>query len=354
MKIGIVGAGAIGGLFGFRLASAGHDVSLLARGATLAALTRDGLRLRDGDTLHSLPVRAADSPAALGRQDLVVVAVKAPALPELAPTLSPMIGPESLVLSAMNGIPWWFFDGLGWRPGNGVPGDGAPRNVAQGSAEPVIDSIDPGGVLRASFPRERTLGCVVHLSAAATGPGIVEPRMGNALIVGEPHGTSSQRLAMLAAVLRDAGFDVETSPRIQRDVWYKLWGNMTMNPLSAITNATADRILDDPLVRAFASRCMREAAAVGTAIGLPIDADPDERHAVTRKLGRLRTSMQNDVEARRPVELDALVGAVRDIARLAGVATPEIDTLFGLARLHARVLGVYPEAAATRKESSHA
>lgn len=338
MKIGIVGAGAIGGLVGFRLAGAGHDVSLLARGATLAALTRHGLRLREGETLHALPVRASGSPAALGAQDLVIIAMKAPALPSLAPSLAPMIGAGTLVLSAMNGIPWWFFDGLGWPPRNDAPS---------------IASIDPDGVLRASFPRERTLGCVVHLSAAAPEPGVVTPRMGNALIVGEPDGAHSERLATVAGVLRDAGFDVETSARIQRDVWYKLWGNMTMNPLSAITGATADRILDDELVRAFASRCMREAARVGAAIGLPIDADPEERHAVTRKLGRLRTSMQNDVEARRPVELDALVGAVRDIAQLAGVATPEIDTLFGLARLHAQVLGLYPEDVCTSKEPDH-
>ena len=332
MRIGIVGAGAIGGLFGFRLAQAGGEVSALARGATLAALARNGLRLRDGTELRTRAVRTSDSPATLGVQDLIVIAVKAPALPALAPTLAPMIGPDTLVLSAMNGIPWWFFDGLGWPPGNDPP---------------IIDSVDPGGVLRASFPRGRTLGCVVHLSAAAPAPGIVEPRMGNSLIVGEPDGTLSRRVGTVVALLRGAGFDVETSKRIQRDVWFKLWGNMTMNPLSAITSATADRILDDELVRAFASRCMREAARVGAAIGLPIDADPEERHAVTRKLGRLRTSMQNDVEAHRPVELDALVGAVRDIARIAGVATPEIDTLFGLARLHARVLGLYPDAIAT-------
>lgn len=332
MRIGIVGAGAIGGLFAFRLAEAGAEVSVLARGATLAALARDGLRLREGNELRTRAVHASDSPATLGAQDLVVIAVKAPALPALAPTLAPMIGPDTLVLPAMNGIPWWFFDGLLWPPGDDPP---------------LIDSIDPGGVLRASFPRGRALGCVVHLSVAVPEPGVVEPRMGNSLIVGEPDGPVSRRLETLVALLRSAGFDVETSTRIQRDVWFKLWGNMTMNPLSAITNATADRILDDDLVRAFASRCMREAARVGAAIGLPIDADPEERHAVTRKLGRLRTSMQNDVDARRPIELDALVGAVRDIARLAGVATPEIDTLFGLARLHARVLGLYPEPVAT-------
>lgn len=335
MRIGIVGAGAIGGLFGFRLAEAGAEVSALARGATLAALIRDGFRLRDGNEFHARAVRASDSPATLGAQDLIVIAVKAPALPALAPALAPMMGPDTLVLSAMNGIPWWFFDGLP-----------LPKKALH-DAMLRLPSVDPDGVLRRSLPVGRTLGCVVHLSVAAPGPGIVEPRMGNSLIVGESDGTLSRRLEALVALLRSAGFEVETSTRIQRDVWFKLWGNMTMNPLSAITNATADRILDDELVRAFASRCMREAARVGAAIGLPIDADPEERHSVTRKLGRLRTSMQNDVEAHRPVELDALVGAVRDIARIAGVATPEIDTLFGLARLHARVLGLYPDAIAT-------
>lgn len=334
MRVGIVGAGAIGGLIGSRLAATGVAISVLARGATLAAIREHGLRLRDGGATRAWRVHADDDPALLGPQDLVVIAVKAPALSALAPALAPLIGPTTLVLTAMNGIPWWFFDGLTQTPG----GYGASQ---------CLPSVDPHGVLRRTFPHDRTLGCVVHLSAATPEPGIVEPRMGNELIVGEATGGITPRLDGLAALLRSAGFTVSASECIQRDVWFKLWGNMTINPLSTITGATADRILDDELVRAFATRCMREAARIGEAIGLPIDVDPEERHAVTRKLGRLRTSMQNDVEARRPIELDALVGVVRDIARSAGIATPEIDTLFGLARLHARVLGLYPETAAT-------
>jgi 2-dehydropantoate 2-reductase len=326
-RIAIVGAGAIGGLIGFRLASRGHPVSLLARGATLAALHRHGLRLAAVDGVQSVAVAASDDPADLGVQDLVVLAVKAPALPVLAPTLGPLVGPHTLVLSAMNGVPWWFLDGLG-----------------EATAGFSLPAVDPDGGIAASLPAARTLGGVVHLAASAPEPGLVQPRMGDHLIVGEPSGGSSERVEALARTLRDAGFRVDVSPRIQRDVWFKLWGNLTMNPLSALCGATADRILDDELVRGFATRCMQEAAAVGARIGLPIDTDPEDRHAVTRKLGAFRTSMLQDVDAGRPVELDALVGAVRDLARQVQVPTPAIDALFGLARLHARTHGLYPAA----------
>lgn len=328
-RVAVVGAGAIGGLIAHRLASRGHAVSLLARGATLAALRRHGLRLATDDGVRACAVQACDDPAALGAHDLVVIALKAPALPALAPTLAPLLHDDTLVMTAMNGLPWWFLHGLG-----------------PATAGLSLPAVDPDGATARALPAARTLGCVVHLAATSPEPGVVRPRMGDHLIVGDPAGGVTPRAQALAGLLRDAGFRVDASERIQRDVWFKLWGNLTMNPLSAVTGATADRLLDDELVRGFASACMREAAEVGARIGLPIDTDPEERHAVTRRLGAFRTSMLQDVDAGRPVELDALVAAVRDLARQVSVATPAIDALFGIARLHARVRGLYPQAGA--------
>jgi 2-dehydropantoate 2-reductase len=325
LKVAVVGAGAIGGLIAYRLANAGHDVGIVARDATLAALQEHGLRLLqpDGEP-DAVPVRAAQHALQLGEQDVVVVALKAQALPALAPSLAPLVGPHTMILGAMNGVPWWFFDRFG-GPCAGLS----------------LESVDPGGAIARVLRPVQTLGCVVHLSATSPRPGIVQPRMGNRLIVGDPAGGRTPRASAMAELLQQAGFDVEVSDLIQRDVWFKLWGNMTMNPLSAITGATTDRLLDDELVRGFASRCMLEAQAVGERIGLPIPSTPDERHAVTRKLGAMRTSMLQDVDAGKPLELDALVGAVREIAQHLGLDTPSIDALFGLARLNARVRGLY-------------
>jgi 2-dehydropantoate 2-reductase len=326
LKVAIVGAGAIGGLIGHRLANAGHDVGVVARDATLAALAEHGLRLmRPDGALDAVPVRAAQHAHQLGEQDVVVVALKAQALPALAPSLAPLVGPHTVVIGAMNGVPWWFFHRFG-GPCSGLS----------------LDSVDPGGAVAHVLRPQQTLGCVVHLSATSPRPGVVQPRMGNRLIVGDPAGGRTPRAAAMAELLQGGGFDVEVSELIQRDVWFKLWGNMTMNRLSALTGATTDRILDDELVRGFASRCMVEAQAIGERIGLPIASTPDERHAVTRKLGAMRTSMLQDADAGKPLELDALVGAVREIAQHLGLPTPGIDALFGLARLSARVRGLYP------------
>jgi 2-dehydropantoate 2-reductase len=326
MKVAVVGAGAIGGLIGHRLANAGHEVAMLARDATLAALREHGLRLQRDGRVDAVPVRAARHAHELGEHDAVVVALKAQALPPMAPALAPLIGPHTMILGAMNGVPWWFFDRFG-GPCSGLS----------------LASVDPAGAVAHVLRPAQALGCVVHLSAVSPQPGVVQPRMGNRLIVGDPAGGRTLRAAAMAGLLAGAGFDVEVSDLIQRDVWFKLWGNMTMNPLSALTGATTDRILDDDLVRGFASRCMLEAQAVGERIGLPIASTPEERHAVTRKLGAMRTSMLQDVDAGKALELDALVGAVREIAQHLGLETPAIDALFGLARLNARVRGLYPQ-----------
>ncbi len=329
MKVCIYGVGAIGGFIGTRLALAGGcTVSAVARGETLAALRARGLRLRQGGQTLCAPVQASDDPGSLGIQDLVVVAVKAPALAAVAARLAPLLGPRTMLLPAMNGVPWWF-------------GAGAP---AIGDAP--LQSVDPGGAIAAAVPLSSVVGCVVHASCATPEPGLVEHRMGQGLIIGEPAGGSLERVRALAALLQRAGFDATVSADVRRDIWYKLWGNMTLNPITALTGATVDRVLDDPLARGLCSAAMAEAAAVGARIGCAIEQSADDRHAVTRRLGAFKTSMLQDVEAGRPVELDALVGAVHEIGRRVGVATPFIDALLGLARVHGRVHGLYPLQAA--------
>lgn len=325
MKVCIVGAGAIGGFVGTRLAAAGRaQVSALARGATLDALRAHGWRLRMDEGMVSAPLSAASASAAeLGRQDLVVIAVKGPALGAIAPAIAPLLGEQTVVLPAMNGVPWWFGSGAAGLPGG------------------PLDSVDPGGRIGAAIPYERVLGCVVHASASVAEPGLVQHRMGKGLIVGEAEGGESARSRAVADLLLHAGFDVTLSPRIRYDIWYKLWGNMTINPVSAMTGATADKLLDDPLVSGFCLAAMREAAAIGQRIGCAISETPEDRQLVTRKLGGFKTSMLQDVEAGRPIELDSIVGAAREIGQRVGVPTPNIDALLGLTRLFARTRGLY-------------
>lgn len=323
-KIAIYGAGAIGGWLGARLAAIGCELSVVARGATLEALRTQGLRLRAGDSESVHAVQASDDPAALGVQDLVIVAVKAPGLAEVARRIGPLIGPGTVVLTAMNGVPWWFLQGFG--------GPVAGR---------TLESVDPGGAIARAIPAAHIIGCVVHASCSVDAPGVIRQRAGKGLIVGEPAGGETPRARALAALLTQAGFDTTLSPQIQKDVWYKLWGNMTVNPVCAMTGATSDRVLDDELVRGFLSAVMLEAKDIGARIGLPIAEQPEDRHQVTRKLGAMRPSMLQDVEAGKPVEIDALVAAVRELGQLTQVPTPFTDALLGLSRLHARVRGLY-------------
>ena len=324
-KACIYGAGAIGGWLGMALAQAGCDLSMVARGATLGALQSDGLRLQRPDgTVAQASVNAQQNPTALGVQDLVVLAVKAPSLPEVARAMGPLVGPGTIVLTAMNGVPWWFLEGFG--------------GPAQGHA---LQSVDAGGDVARAIPAQQVIGSVVHASCSLQAPGFVRQHFGNRLIVGEPSGQRSRRLEALAELLQRGGIEVEVSERIQRDVWFKLWGNMTVNPISALTGATTDRILDDELVRGFASAVMREARAVGEKIGLPIDQEPEDRHAITRKLGAFKSSMLQDVEAGKPLEIDALVSAVRELGQITATPTPHTDALLGLVRLMARTRGLY-------------
>lgn len=326
-KICVYGLGAIGGLIGARLAAAGHAVSAIARGATLAAVQRDGLILMSDAGEQRVSVHATDDPSSLGPQDLVILSVKTTALPAIASQIGPLIGQNTTVLSAMNGVPWWFLHGLSQAP-----------------ASLSLESVNPDGVLSKVMAPERVVGTVTHLSASVLAPGKVRHVAGNRIIVGEPTGgASTPRTQRVIELLGQAGFDVDPAASIQQEVWFKLWGNMTMNPISLLTAATGDKILDDPFVRAFMSRCMLEASEIGARLGLPLDADPQERHAVTRKLGAFKTSMLQDLETQKPVELDALVGVVTELARQLSVPTPNLEALFGLARLKAAQLGLYPQ-----------
>jgi len=320
MRITVVGAGAIGGFVGARLAAAGTPVSAVARGATLAALREHGWRVEEPDGLLTAPVRAvaATDTAELGEQDVVLLAVKAQSLPGVLPALRPLLGARTVVLAALNGVPWWYFDGFGG------PCEGR-----------TLESVDPGGAITAALPTRQVLGGVVHMSCSTPAPGRVRHGAGTGLIIGEPDRTDSPRARDLAELLRAAGLDATVSTSIQRDIWYKLWGNMTLNPLSALTGATADRIDDDELVLAFSHAAMREAAEIGARIGCPISETPADRTKVTRELGAFRSSMLQDMAAGRTLELDALVGAVGEIGRIVGVPTPSVDAILGLTRLAA-------------------
>jgi 2-dehydropantoate 2-reductase len=326
MRVCVLGAGAIGGFIGTRLAEAGVETSALARGATLTALRAHGWRAESGGHLITAPVRASADAAELGEQDLLILAVKAHSMPSVAPVIGPLLGPQTMLLTAMNGVPWWFFDGFG--------------GPCQGRH---LDSVDPGGTIAAAIPAGHVIGGVVHVSCSVPEPGLIRHHHGTGLIVGEPDHSVSPRLRALAGVLEKGGFEVTVSDRIHSDVWYKLWGNMTVNPVSVLTGATADQIVDDDLVRAFCEAAMREAQEIGAGIGCPIAESPEDRNKVTRKIGAVRTSMLQDADAGRPLELDALVGAVREIGAVVGVPSPATDALHGLTRLHARVAGLAPD-----------
>jgi 2-dehydropantoate 2-reductase len=304
---------------------------VVARGTTLEALQKNGLQCvqtQAAEARLKADVKVSANPADLGPQDLVIVAVKAPAMADVAKGIAPLLGPNTVVMTAMNGVPWWFFQGFGGK--------------LQGT---TLSTIDPQGRIAKAIPAHHVVGCVVHASCSLDAPGVVRHHFGQGLIVGEPadqQGHVSARVQQLVAELSAAGFNASASVQIQKDVWYKLWGNMTVNPISAITGATTDLILKDDLVRDFVSKVMLEAKAIGEKIGIPIAQTPEDRHAVTLKLGAFKTSMLQDVEAGKTVELDALVSGVRELGELTQTPTPYTDALLGLSRLHASTRGLYP------------
>ena len=319
MRVAIVGPGAVGGLLGTRLAAAGVPTSALARGETLAALRTKGWRLRNGDELVTAPARASADANELGPQDLVILTLKTHALSGVAPSIAPLLGPDTIVLTMMNGVPWWFFQQL----------EGPHRGL-------TLTSVDPGGAIGQAIESRRVIGGVVHVAASRPEPGLVVQVRVDELIVGEPDHSTSSRVREVGETLAAAGLKTTVSSNIHADIWYKLWGNLTINPIAALTGATADAILDDDLVRALCEDAMAEAQRIGALIGCPIDETPDDRNAVTRKLGAFRPSMLQDAGAGRRLELDALVGAVREIGQIVGVPTPNINALLGLTRLSAR------------------
>lgn len=316
MNIGIIGAGAIGGWVAARLSLAGNPVSVLARAPTLQALG-DGLSIRENNASELAKFRLSDNPTTFGPQQLLIIAVKAPALAEAAALAGPMIGPDTLILPMLNGVPWWFLDGES------------------------LESVDPGARVALALPQDQVIGCVVHAACRRTARNAVEVAHADKLIIGEPRGgETSERLAGLFALLDQAGLKPDISANVRRAIWYKLWGNMTMNPVSALTLATADRILANQHLKPFILACMAEAAEIGARIGCPIEESGEDRMAVTARLGAFKTSMLQDVEAGRTIELEALVGAPREIGRRVGVRTPHIDTLYALTHLLAESRGL--------------
>ncbi|MEP6547515.1 MAG: 2-dehydropantoate 2-reductase [Gammaproteobacteria bacterium] len=314
-SIAVVGAGAIGAWVADSLDRAGWAVSLLARGPTLAALAAEGLRVeRGGETRRSRP--RAGAAAELGVHDYVFLSVKAQNLPELAPSLEPLIGPASVVISGTNGIPWWFFHDFG----------GALANQS-------LQSVDPGGAQERAFPRQRTLGSVVHASARMLAPAHVQVVAADRLLLGTPGGEITSGLQTLTEGLRKGGINAEMSPRIRYDVWAKLWGNMNMNPLSALTRCGTSKILADADVRELCVRMMGEMQECGRRLDLHMQMTPAERIAVTQRLGDFKTSMLADLEAGRVLELGPQLGAVAEIAERLEVAAPFVRSILGLTRL---------------------
>jgi 2-dehydropantoate 2-reductase len=318
-RVAIVGAGAIGCWLADAFDRAGWRVGLVARGATLAALHAVGLQVeRRVTTRHSRP--QAGNPEELGCQDYLVLTVKAHALPELAPSLAPLIGPETVIISGTNGIPWWFFAGFA----------GPLEDVS-------LQSVDPSGSQRAVFPADRTLGSVVHASVRALAPAHVQLVAVDRILIGEPGGLPTERSLAVVDALRRGGVNALLSSRIRAEIWAKLWGNMNMNPLSALTRSGTAALLADAEVRTLCLAMMEEMRACGLRLGLAGDSSAEERIAVTQRLGDFKTSMLADLEAGRPLEFLPQLGAVVEIAERLGEPAPFCRAILGLTRLRARV-----------------
>lgn len=325
MKICIYGAGAVGGLVAARLARADHEVSVVARGAHLTEILAKGLRVRSAEGDFTARIRANVDPSKLGEQDYVFVAVKGQSLPQVAANIAPLLGEQTSIVTAMNGVPWWFFDRLPF-------GGGKLR----------LETLDPGGALARAMPTERIVGCVIHLAASTPEPGVIQHNMGKRLILGEPGGKNTARTAKLAEALAGAGFEAVQSPFIEKDFWVKLLGNVSFNPVSALTLATANRLLADAQVKAYMVAIMREVLAIGRAAGVDADIDPEARMDMARHLGVFKTSMLQDLEAGKALEIDGLLSGTLEIAAKTGVAAPFTESLLGLARLRAQSTGQYP------------
>ncbi len=318
MKVCVIGAGAIGGWMAGLLAEAGNDVSLLARGETLAALKVNGLKIRRKEKEQVYRLRASNDPAGLGAKDVVIIAVKGQSVPAIAASAKALMGKDAIVVPAVNGIPWWFFQ--------------VPAVPQSGFA---LSSVDPAGETGKAIAPDRVIGCVVHASAWTPQPGVVEVNGEDKLIFGEPDGAKSSRAETLAAAFGKPPVQVLVSDNIRRDIWLKLWGNMTMNPLSVLTGATTLQMLSDPDVCDLVRTMMIEMQEIGTKIGLSIPLAPEDRMAITRKLGDIKTSMLRDWEAHRELEIAPILGVLAEISDRVNVSAPFLHAVLGLLRLRA-------------------
>jgi 2-dehydropantoate 2-reductase len=325
MKICIFGAGAIGGYMGVKLAQAGAQVSLVARGPHLAAMKANGLSLiEEGGERVTVPVTASDNPADLGPQDYVIVTLKAHSVPPVVPKMAPLIGDHTTIVSGVNGVPWWYFHKIG--------------GPLEGTR---LASVDPGDAQWNGFGPDRVLGCVVYPAAEVEEPGVIRHIEGNRFSLGEPDGSKSERATRLSDALQAAGLKAPVRPRLRDEIWVKLWGNLSFNPISALTHATLDVLCTDPGTRAVARGMMLEAQAIAEKLGVKFPIDVDRRIDGGAAVGAHRTSMLQDLLAGRPMEIDALVASVQELGRLTDTATPTIDTVLALVGLRGRVAGLY-------------
>ncbi|MHA7888959.1 MULTISPECIES: 2-dehydropantoate 2-reductase [Roseicyclus] len=324
MKICIFGAGAIGGYMGAKLAEAGAEVSLVARGPHLAAMKANGLTLIEEGETKTFAVNASDDPAALGVQDYVIVTLKAHSVPPVVDRMQPLIGPETTIVSGVNGVPWWYFHKIG--------------GPLEGTR---LASVDPGDAQWDGFGPDRVLGCVVYPAAEVIEPGVVKHIEGNRFSLGEPDGSKSERAQRLSEALGKAGLKAPVRPKLRDEIWVKLWGNLSFNPISALTHATLDVLCTDPGTRAVARNMMLEAQEIAESLGVKFPIDVDRRIEGGAAVGAHRTSMLQDLDAGRPMEIDALLGSVQELGRVTGTATPTIDTVLALVQLRGRVAGLY-------------
>jgi 2-dehydropantoate 2-reductase len=322
MKICVVGAGAIGGLLAARLAQSGHEVTVVARGPHLAAIRANGLRLvEEKGSEVCVALAATDRLAEVGPQDLVILGMKAHQLPPIVAELALLYHDQTIVLTAQNGIPWWYFQK-----------HGGPH------AGTHLESVDPGGVIARALPIERVIGSIVYPAAEVTAPGVIRHLEGNRFSVGEIDDTDTERIHRVSEALRGAGFRAPILSDIRSEIWTKLWGNLSLNPISALTHATLLDICQYPLSRALLANMMREAERVAQTLGIRFKVSLEKRIAGAEAVGHHKTSMLQDIEAGRPIELEALVGSVVELGRITGVATPQIDAVYAVASLLAQTV----------------
>src|SRR5450432_1803645 len=323
MKIAIIGAGAIGGYVAVKLALAGEDVTCMVRGANLQAIRRSGLKLimNDGSEQVATNVKATDDYAAAGAQDMVILAVKAHQVEAVANDVPKLFGPDTVVVTMQNGIPYWYFH----QHGGELAGS-------------VVRSVDPSGVISQKIPAERVIGCVVYPAAELIAPGVIKHIEDNRFPVGEPDGSSSERVAEVSQCFSNGGMQAPVLSDIRAEIWLKLWGNLTFNPISALSRATLADICQYPPSRAIAAAMMGEAQTVANKLGITFRVSLEKRIAGAEKVGHHKTSMLQDVEAARTLEIDALLGSVVELARLTDTPTPHIDTVYALTKLLAKTL----------------